>query len=392
MDTGGLGSADFKKYLAELAVGHHVDVSVELVDSAGNVLVSFDQDTGGGRPVSTIDGQVTMSGDGRMLTLDVSDPDRLLGVYEGLNWIGRMLRVTYIVFVRELAQSVGIRVFTGPVVTPTVRTADLVSFTAYGKEWYAKTHFDGPVTYPGGHLKTNVIKDLLATYCGEDPANIDVPDLPAKLAHPLKLDIEDTPFDAITQLANQVGRYWSYDGHGRTSFVRHTAKNPVYTFTGAKGGPGVVGPPPGVGTDWSGIKNAVQVTGAAHNELPAQKVQVRAPAGSPFFATKLGRNGAKYVQWDEVTLEHVYLKAALTQAAHQRLNDDLSAVRDMRLETIPMPVFGFGDYCRVEAPPDYVGNFSLTSFALPLKVDSDEKRMTIGWTGRVSAAAAARRS
>lgn len=394
MNKGNLSHADFQTFLARLARPHNWEVSVELLNDKGEHLVSFDPGKGGGRSVTVTGGEVVVNADGRALTLSVADPDNELLVGQDANYINRMLRVRCGVFVPELDRTVWIEVFVGPIVSAP-RTGKVVQFTAHGKERFAKHGIKDAYTIKKGVAKTTAIRRILVDLCGETPGHMGgIPDLRPTLADDLVLHIQDRPWLAIKHLADELDRYIAYDGGGDVQMPRMDATNPVYTFTGSRFKPGVIGTDPEISADWTQVKNAVRRYGTPPKSGGPAPEPGEAIAEGEFSPQNMGRNGVPIYYWDVATLSNIHTHKVLQQMADNALKLNLSTNRTVKFEIMPMPCFDFGDLVRVETL-GLMHTFTLTAFTIPLKVAQDTGgegvTMSIGYNRRVSANAFAGR-
>jgi hypothetical protein len=392
VNTGGLGSADFNKFLAQLALPHNWKTSVDLLDDVGAHLVSFDPGHGGGRDVVVTDAGVQVNRDGRILSLPVADPYKELLVGQNANYIDRQLQVRAGVDVPALGITVWTHVFTGPVVSAP-RSGDVVNFTAHGKERFAKHGIRVPYTVKKGVKITDAIKRILAQLCGEQAKHMgNIPDLAPVLTDDLVIPVMQRPWQVCLDLADQLGRYFLYDGAGDVQMPRQDATNPVYTFTGALNQPGVIGSDVEVSTDWTLVKNAVRRNGTppkSGGPPPVPGLAIADPA-NPFSPERLGRNGVSIYYWDTATLPNVHTHDDLQGLAEQALARDLTANRQVKFETLPMPCFDYGDLVGIETI-GLATTFFLNAFSIPLLLEQTPL-MSIGTNQRVSSNAFAKRA
>lgn len=387
MQDCGLGSADFQRYLEGCALPHQIEVQVDLLTNDGDLILSFDQGRAGGRNVVVMDGQVDVDADtlvGRTLSLSVADPDRQLIVAQDANYTDRMLRVQVGVHVASLGQVVWAPVFKGPIVSAP-RGGDVVQFTAQGKARFAQHGIYPTFTVPKGTPKTSAIKRILNQLAGEPYANMGgIPDLPnVVLKDDLTVNLADRPWAICRNLANDMERHLCYDGGGQVRMQRTDLDNPVYTFTAAGSQPGVATAAPISQTDWTGIKNAVRVTGGATPPKQPPVAYAFADPSDPFSAQTLGRDGAPAYYWDFAQIDTVKTQATAQRIANNMLQRDLVANREIKWESLPMYVFDEYDRVAVETPY-FSGHVNLKQFSIPLSIDG-APTMSYGYNKRVSA-------
>lgn len=393
MNRCGLGPAEFKLYADTLTANHSVQVAVDLRDKDGNVLVSFDEGRGGGRNVVVLGGSVAVDATqpvGRVLTLSVADPDKVLLVGQDPSFTSRQLQVRVGVPVAALNQVVWCDVFTGPIYSA-VRAGDVVEFIGHGKARYAMHGIGAMYTVVHGIKKTDAIKKILNVLAGELAVAMGgIPDLPDILANDIIIRTTDRPNLIVKGIALSLGRDLAWDGSGNVRMPLLDETVVAYTFAGGTNQTGVVGAQPQQQTDWSQVKNSVKITGGVPVGGGAAPVAYAyAPAANPFSAQTLGRNGADAYLWDERTITTVKTQATAQRIADATLTRDLIANRSIKFES--MPIYPLDELDFVElVTVDAVSQTHLAQFTIPLDL-SGAQTMSLGWNDRVSSNRFARR-
>jgi len=389
----GLGTKDFKTYLAALALPHSVTVSVDLMTNEGELILSFDGGRAGDRDVVVTDGQVDVDSTtlvGRVLTLSVADPMRLLIVDQDANYVDRMLRVRVGVIVPALGgKTVWAPVFTGPI-TGAPRSGDVIQFTAQGKARFGQHGIAHLYKVKKGTKKTTAIKRIMADLAGETPNHMrDIPDLSPVLAHDLILHITSRPFGVCVDLAASMDRHLCYNGNGDLRMQRFDLSNPVYTFHKSTGGPNLIDSPPESETLWTTISNAVKVTGTASKTKAAPIGYAYADPENPFSAERMGRGDAGAYFWDLRDVGSLHTVKACERVARNILARDLVVSRSLKFEAMPIYVFDELDLVGVHTS-EFIGQTRLSQFTIPLNIGGNPT-MSFGFNHRVSSNIFARR-
>lgn len=369
MNRGDLGSAEWNHYLLQCASSHSVEVHVELQNSDGETLVSFDGGKGGDRDVTVMGGEVAVDADsptGRILTLVVADPGGELTVAQDANYIDRWLHVEVGVPVPALGKTISRTVFEGPIVNAP-RAGEVITFTAHGKARYGLHGIREITTYPKGMPVTTAIKRILIDLCGEVTPHLgDIPDLAQKLQEPLVLHINAQPYIQAQRLAEGLTRHLQYSAGGMPQMPRTDSTHVAYTFTSAKAAPGMVSAPPEQSTDILGtIKNAVRVIGGATKTTKAPYGY--AFAEGDFSPQKLGRGDSEAYFWDLRTVKTLHTQQAVDRTAAAILARDLIGNREVKFESMPMYVFDEYDLVAIETT-EVTAQTHLRQFTIPLDI------------------------
>lgn len=376
MNVDDLSPEHRQAYYLQCASPHSVEVSVDLENTDGEVLVSFDQGRGGGRGVEVTGGEVQVDADtptGRVLTLPVEDHSQELLVAQEANYVDRMLHAKVGVPCPAIGKTIWRTVFQGPIVLAP-RAGDVVTFTAHGKARYGLHGIRTLYVIPKGTKITTAIRLLLHDLCGEPYSTMGgIPDLPAKLAEDLLLHIQSQPFVEAQKLAASINYHLHYAGDGdkgmKPAMTRTDSTHVAYTFHSAKDQPGLVGPtPPESSTDILGtLKNALKLTGGATKTTKAP-VGFFYADGSAFSPAKLGRNDSDACFWDERTIPALHTQAGIDRVGPKILARDLVGDREVKWESMPFYAFDEYDLLKIDTS-------EVTAFAhwrqgtIPLDVD-----------------------
>ena len=220
--------AERRAYLNELADGHGIEVSVDVM--------TLSQDHIGRIDPKVIDGQINVDVTGqvsRSATAQFLDPRRTLNFDSnspdaGALYLDRMLRFTYAVIVPGVGR-IECPVFTGPV-SKLDRDDDLVNVECQGKEVLGMGAAWDTLTIKKGTPKVDAIRRIMQRRGGE--TLFDLPDFEnggPKLKETLSLGRMARPWLQARKIAKSMDRQLFYDARGRCR-LRKIPENPVFIF------------------------------------------------------------------------------------------------------------------------------------------------------------------
>lgn len=270
-------------------------------------------------------------------------------------------------------------VFTGPIDAVT-RTDMFLDVKCVGKEALALDNVWTGKVFKKGQKKTDVIRYILRNMCGE--TSLDIPDLPAKLSHDLKVSREDVPWKVASQLAGSMNRILFYDGRG-IARLKARAKTPVLILTEAW-----LADFPQVSFDLKeGVYNAVRIIGGkpkkAKTKITWTEVAPKTHSLSPW---RLGRGGVpRFITFD-VEDDSIRTLAEAKSLAKELLERGLRSGVSFTADGVMDPRLEEEDLVRVN-----VGDVNVVSpiqtFVVPLTAGDDG---AYGYARRVSPKGGAR--
>ena len=359
-------------YYKTLQANHNVSVGVELRRMDNTVLRTLDG--------FFMDGQVNVDAKtptGRSLTMSLLDPDRdlLLVGPPMASWTG-CWHVEYRTRVPILGRWVSSPVFVGPIMAAP-RQGSIVQITCASKAQLGLHGIRDPFTIKKGNKRTDAIRWIMHDLTGEDPAHMDLPDLPTKLVHDEHLVRESYPWTVARKIAQSMSRHLHYDPAGVLRMPTLDADAaPVWTFEVGNFLMGV----PTVEVDMKDLVNAVAVFGRDGTEPLATAILKDTNRYSPQAPRPPLTPRAYFWRRD-------HEPARQSKEEAQKLADDMLARavtehQNITFNTMVFPGLDEDDPIKLNAA-NVLATARASQFSIPLNVDSGDF-MSIGENRRVS--------
>lgn len=293
----------------------------------------------------------------------------------------RILRVVWELYIDEWSDWVSIPVFTGPV-SNVVADGDQTVVSCQDMAVFGMAACWQPLHIHRHTKKTDAITTLLTERAGAPNHELDLPDLDARLPHPISLHRQARPWLVARRIANGMDRQLFYDGAGICR-LRHHPTQSRFSFTGS----GHVTEPIQVTWDEAQLVNAVYVTGAQPKGPKSQvTAEAVAEAKHRFSPANIGRNGAPRHLASFVDDSTLKTKAEAQKRADRLLAEGLTQSVDVAFSCLPVPFLDLGDMCLVHTDRGDV-TFRLKTFSLPLLIGDgtgDGTSMTVGVRKRLT--------
>ena len=378
----GLSSADLADLALTLRTPHRLRVGVALLDLGHNRLA----DLSGYHK----DGQVTLDATSgaeadRSAQVVLGDPEYRLGIdardpADIRTGPHRMLQITYSVQACiPGAQWYKVPVFTGPIIRPQRKGSD-ITVECLGKDYLCRHALHGTKTWPKGTRKTDIIRDILVTVCGEDAARVEVATHTARTTGATTLlsdGDEGDPWALVQLLADQVGWSARYDGRGNFR-CGPVVQRAVYSFR--HGEDGNLIDYPEMGDDAFELVNRWRVVGRSSGKTEPTGVAL-APTGSRLNPYTLGRNGVG-MAWTKDVRDDTITTTTQAKAKAAKLRDAESGVTyvDAAITVYPAPHIELDDLVDLSTP-DFGRQLAYSRATIPL--NSDPKQ-SVGITARMT--------
>lgn len=370
-----LNASELKAYHRALCKPHSVRVEVAILTLEERPIESI-------TPL-VLTGQVTYDTTAavtRMLSLEFLDPHHTLNVdtdtpSDGALFLDRLVRVTYTIWVEELARFVGCRVFTG-VPWKLARNGAVVTVEAHGKERLALRPAWRTFHRSKGARKQTVLRALLADRAGEGHFKFGDDAVPGKLATRFTVGRKQLVWPRAKKLADSMNRQLYYDGRGACT-LRRLPGVPLVTFK--PGDDGALLSPVAVDTDVTDFINTVHFKGKKNVPPVVRKLRAANPA-SPH---RLARNGVPGVIATFVENSQVKVRARAVRKADEALDRQGREVVSHTYDVLPFPHLDELDMVRVVTDSGATIRHRLTEWALPLSTEGAPP-MTVGYTKRLT--------
>ena len=359
----GLSSADQRKFEAALSSSNPrriIDVAVTITDlEHGHISTVSDR---------LLDGQVnidTTAEVSRSATLTLLDPDHTVGFdsddpLDGQAYLDRMIRVEYGVYVDEVGW-VRVPIFHGPVVGVS-RDADVLEVEAHGKEALARRASWKPRSFAKGLTRVGVIRAIMTELAGENrfilPSG-----WTARLAKPLSLGRQSSPWSHALILANSMRAQIFYDGAGNLRLRKRPVRH-VYTFRDGPGG--VITTAPKLAYEDRDLINTVHVKGGVPKGAKS-KVESAAyvPSWHAQSPRRMGRNGVARYLVEVIEDDTLRTQKAADSAASRRIRELLLSTATVSFDCLPIIHLEEDDVVRIESEALSM-TFRINQMSIPL--------------------------
>ena len=382
----GLSTSDRKKYHADLAASHPMQLTVLILDNeetpvSGNVapMILEGQIDGQAVKIDRWGIRFTEFDDPcilHTLTMRLFDPGYQLR-FDSSNpgdaalYLDRMVKVTRSDYSPSLGRWVHCPMFLGPV-SEMSRENDVVTVTAQSKESLAshqwnKTRNIGPAQV------TDLIKVLL-TQTGEPSSRQAIPDLPNRVSAALTLLREARLFVKAYWLAEGIGAHLYYDANGVARLA--TSKSSVFEFNGSN----ILGFPSRTYGTGDLVNTVRVVVGDGTGQRNKFDVTAELPDYYPTSSKSLQRNFVRQYRMLTIQDDQIRTAAEAKERARTELLQRADTVAGTEFDALCVPDLELWDVVTVKLEGK-VSVDQVTAFSKPLTADGV---MSVGHTRLVA--------
>lgn len=361
-----------------LAAEHEIGVQVSLLDRDHNHL----GDLTGPQRARLLSGQVNIDANAdvtRQLQMTFADERGSIRVdtSDGRPELRRMIRVHYVVFVKEvLNRRVAIPVFTGPI-TAVSRDGVIVTLEAQGKEHIAQSPTWRSKTFVKGANRVAVVRQIMGELTGETRFSFPV-GWTSRTSKTINMRKESPAWKQAKATAKSARGQLFYNGRG-TLVLRPRPVRSSFTFRDGDGGMLLSVPKTEEGS--AEVINTVRAIGAVPKGKKNPMIHTDfLPKNHPYSPWSMIRGGKLQYLPEIIEDDSLRTKSDVDNVVKRRIQELLMDEQMVTFDTLPMPLLEEHDLFVIDAKGTKLAS-RVAQMSIPLTRDGVS---TVGYIAPVN--------